>query len=225
MESETPYLPPGLRDLDLTQLTPLKRTSNNLCLYGPPGTGKTLETTHEGFWRYIEGDGVFANYPLLFPNDPDEGFYQATYFDKLPKLNEDLDDCESKRKLIIGDDFERYASSKFKYNLEKKDLVDIILDWGKQNIDFIWTCKRPLEVDKSIRGPTLNYARISKYLKVMPKTIQEYEFYKEYLDFYYLEIMLMDLETGLPLEIKNLDNLPLWAKWYDTTWKVSGFKK
>lgn len=193
--------------MDVKYNIPLKRSSNDFCFYGPKGSGKTIAMSYFALYFYLKGIPICSNYHLNLPH---------RFISSLDEVAE-MRDC-----VFLGDDFEKWGSSKFLTNREKKMLLECTLNFGKNNIIFIWSCKRPLEIDKTLRASSVDYfVKCSMVLKYEPKSYDDYLNMSRYLD---AHIIQMEVYNSIDLSLDRvcyLDDLDLYSSLYDTTEHVT----
>lgn len=187
---------------------PLLSVSHDFCFYGAKGSGKTIVLSYYAFLCYLKGMKVCSNYHLSFPH---------VFVSSISQLR-DMRDC-----VFVGDDFEAWASSKFFSNSDKKDLLECTLNFRKRNVSpFLWSCKRPLEIDKTLRASSIDFfCRCSLKLKVVPDDIVDYEFVSGFLDSHVVEV---EVFSALDLKLKKvvvLDHLDLWVELFDTKEEIA----
>lgn len=182
--------------------TPLKRISYDFCFYGAKGSGKTIAMCYFALFFFLKGYTICANFDLSIP------------YIRIRNL-EDIK--QMKNCVFLGDDFEAWASSKFLTNKDKKELLECTLNFGKRNIIFIWSCKRPLEIDKTLRATSIDYfVKCKMLLKNSPVTYKNYIEDSKFLDAHLIE---MEVYNSINLKLDRvvyLDNLDVWCKLYRT---------
>lgn len=184
---------------------PLRRSSHDFCLYGPKGCGKTIILSYLGLLFLLRGKTVYSNYHLVYPH---------VYIDSIDAI-ENINSG-----VFLGDDFESWGSSKFRSNKEKSRLLEATLNFGKKNIDFVWTCKRPLEIDKTLRATVDYFVKCNLVLKDVPGSVDEYDYLSGFLDSHVCVLEVYDALTLKVDRIVLVDNLAFWCELYDTTEKV-----
>jgi len=181
---------------------PLKRSSVDLCFYGDKGSGKTLVMTYYAFCEYCKGKTVYSNYNLNFPHKRIESLDMLS----------DMSNC-----CFVGDDFESWLSSKFRSNKEKAGVLEASLNFGKRNVSpFLWSCKRPLEIDKTLRYTVDYFVHCNFVLKYDPVDIVDYECMSRFLD---AHVVVLDVFNAVSMKLEKtvvVDNLDLWCELYDT---------
>ena len=101
-------------------------------------------------------------------------------------------------------------------------MLECTLNFGKKNIIFIWSCKRPLEIDKTLRASSVDYfCRCNMRLKSVPTNYSDYIHDSGYLDAHYLEVEIYDALTLKLDRIVTLDHLELWCQLFDTKEEIS----
>lgn len=189
-----------------TEPTRLRRLHRDICFFGRKGSGKNLSMVYYAFLSFLKGKRIYSNFKLEFPHT----------------LVRSLDDIrEVHDGILLADDFENWASSKFRSNVDKQDLLDITLDFGKRQVDFWYSTKRPMEIDKTIRSITDKFVRCNLLLVADFSTVEDYLDVSRYLDNYVLQLDVFDasdLETRELLVI--IDHLPIWGSLYDTLEEV-----
>lgn len=198
-------------DVDSLFKVPLKRHSSDFCFYGPKGSGKTIAASYFGLYCFLHGTSVASNYHLNFPHQ---------YIETVDQFKEMRNTC------FLADDFEKWASSKFIGNKDKKDLLECILNFGKAGVSpFIWTTKRPMEIDKTIRACGIDYfVKCMLRLKYEPSTLGEYEKMSGYLD---AHVVNMEVYRAFDLQLDRvciLDDLDVWCLLYDTQEKIEDIR-
>ena len=191
---------------------PIKRNSYDFCFYGGKGSGKTIAMTYYGFIEYLNGKKVYSNYKLEYPHIRIKNIEEIKNMQK---------GC------ALFDDIEAWSSSKFISNKDKKDLLECILNFGKKSITpFIWSCKRPLEIDKTLRGCGIDYfVKCNMLLKETPKDDIEYKEFSKYLDAHVIEMNIFRADDLTLDRVVYLDNLDIWSMLYETTEEVEQLGK
>jgi hypothetical protein len=205
----------------IEDLTKIVRQSRDICFYGLKGSTKTLGMTALSVPKWLDGWQIYANYNIFLPEIQELNLKKPI---KVSTLNDfrHIGDNDIKN-LLIGDDIERYISSKFKSNMEKKEILSITLDFGKagSGIDFWYSCKSPLEADKSERRVSDAYVKCSAMLQFIPRTLDEYMFMKDYIDFYESIMEVHDsIDVNNVSSYYKIRNLELWCELYDTRYKI-----
>lgn len=193
--------------MDVKFNIPLKRSTNGICFFGNMSSGKTFAMVYYAFKLWLDGYTIYSNVHLEFPYVP------VVSLDDLSNIRDGV---------FLGDDFEKWASSKFITNRDKSDLLEATLQFGKRKVSpFLWSCKRPLEVDKTFRYVTNWYVACRLLLKYMPRTYSEYEYMSGFLDAHVIEMQVYDsLTLGLD-RVSYLDDLDLYCNLYDTSQEIS----
>jgi len=190
-------------DVDVVGRTPLKRTNLDVCFYGNKGSGKTIAMTYFAFKKYLEGYRVYSNYNLDFDHT-------------LLRTIHDFTTIQGNGAVLLCDDFESWVSSKFRSNNEKKDMLEASLNFGKRNINyFYWSCKRAMEIDKTLRACVDYFVKCDMVLKD----------YDGDGDDQYLENYVVSCDVYGGLDLMNvqriiIDNLELWAELYNTSEEI-----
>jgi len=182
---------------------PLKRSSRIIGFYGPPSSGKTIAISYFALLFFLNGKEIVSNYHLVIPH---------TFIDSLVVL----DACVNS--MVVLDDIEFWASSKFLKSDEKKDLLQISLMFSKRGINpVLYSIKRPLECDKTLRALTDTFVRCSLELKFIPGSLDEYDYYSGFLDAHRIRMEVYDVFSGMSLvNVVYLDDLDLYCNLYDT---------
>jgi len=190
--------------MDARKLTPLRRQSRDFCFYGSKSSGKTLSMVYFAFLWFIRGKRVFSNFPLNF---------EHTLVNSLSDLR------DIKSGVFLGDDLERWASSRFRSNTDKSDLLEVMLDFGKRSVDCYWSCKYPLAVDKGLRSTVDSWVSCNMVLKSNYHSLDAFLEAEKFLDNYFVQ---MDI-YGNDLKLDRtcfLSNLELWCELYDTMTEI-----
>lgn len=181
----------SLLDIDLVEVA---RTSKDICLMGNKGVGKTTVLTLLGFLNwYIFDAEVYSNYVLTFPHILIDSFEE---FDKIS--------FSDSKKVYLGDDFEYWFHSRnWKKNI---NLSEVLLFWGKKSCSLIYSTKRPMAIDVSLRDSTVEFWDVSLRQRVYNKDKFKNEFLKKYLNFLMIECLRLnsDLDDLGTLRIKDL---------------------
>lgn len=190
--------------------TELKRQSTDLLFFGLKGAGKTLAVSFYAYCEFLKGRNIFANYHLNIP---------YTHVGSLMDLKLVKDG------IVIFDDAERLVSSKFLSNRDKKDVLNVLIDSGKHNVDCWFICKRLEEVDKSIRSVCQKFIRVTLQLKYDVMSADDYLDLSRYLDNYLVKLEMFDRYNLNKSElIEYIDYLPWWSfNLYETTEEVQPF--
>lgn len=191
---------------------PLKRQSADFAFYGNKDSGKTIAMTFFGLWF-----AVMRNLPI----------YANFHLKNLPHVFvKSIHQVKNMRRCVfLGDDFENWASSKFLSNKEKKDLLEFTLQFGKRNIPFLWSCKFPSEIDKTLRRTLDYFVRCNMVLKFVPRSKAEYNYMSSFLD---AHVVVMDVINPVTLKTEQtaiLDNLSFYGQFYDTQEEIKDLEK
>lgn len=205
----------------INELTPVRRQSQDICWYGPKGSSKSLCMTIYAVKKWYNHWKIFANYDIFLPDIPEYGLHAPKKVETIGDI-EKIYDVEG-RILFIGDDVEKYISSKFKTREEKRNIISLITDFGKvgSGVDFWYSCKSPLETDKSERRVSDCYVKCNCELMFSPSTIEEYDFMKKYLDFYH---SILEVHNGRDINAVDryveIKNLHAFCELYDTRYRI-----
>lgn len=162
--------------------------------------------TYFAFLLWLKGYDIYSNYHLEFPYSP---------IKTLENFNNVKDG------VLLCDDFENWVSSKFRSANEKKDVLNASLQFGKRNINyFIWSCKRPLEIDKTLRQTIDYFVECNMELKYMPSKKYDIDFLEKYLDNYRSRLNVYSAVDLKPVQEVLVDDLNLWCELYDTKQEI-----
>lgn len=129
----------------------MRYETNDVMFYGRKGAGKTISMVALSLMiKEREPDMViYSNFHFA------RGFQYVFLetFDDLALMNNGI---------CLLDDSERFVDSRLLSNSEKKRLLDICLDFGKNNMAVWYSCKRPLAVDKALRSVTSRFIRCER---------------------------------------------------------------
>jgi len=191
----------------MKKLTKLKRGSVDLGFTGVKSIGKTLAMTFYLYIEYLKGRKIYTNYPLNF-----EHIMINTFQD----LNNACDG------VVCVDDSEYLLSSKFLKGENKSDVIDVMLNFGKRNLDYWYSLKRFLEGDKSIRSLSTKFVFVERYLRENNcNTVEELIDFSKYINNYYLELRVYDrMDLVNPELYEQINDLEIWCNLYDTTYEV-----
>lgn len=184
------------------------RSSNIICFYGVPGSGKTIAMSYFGLYFYLRGRDVLSNYHLVYPH----------------KMIENLDDLDNSANCVgLFDDFEFIGSSKFLKSSEKKDLLQISLMFSKRGISpVMYSVKRPMECDKTLRSLTDYFVHCSLELKYIPHDEEEFDYLSKYLDAHRIRLDVYNANDLSVVErVVYIDDLDVYSCLYDTREEVS----
>lgn len=123
-------------------VTPLLRKSSDTGIFGNKSMGKTMTMTFIGLVYYFMDYLVFSNYTVKYPHIRIDSL---TSFDLVRKYP------QSKKKVILMEDFERWVNSRNVKEKKNYDINSICIDNGKNNASIVYTSKRPMAVDISLR--------------------------------------------------------------------------
>jgi len=171
--------------------------------------------TYLGYLNYKLFDAVvFSNYWVNFPHVLVDNVEDLKYIYEYPIL---------RRKVFLGDDFERWFNSRTSLTKINKELTEILLDWGKINCSLIYTVKRLMAIDLSLRSGTCEYAFPQLEVRYRSDNDKLNKTMKNYLDFLQLRVIRFDEDYNeLPdLIIYNLKDV---SKLYHTIEKVDPIK-
>lgn len=182
-------------------LTPLKRKSFDIGIFGPKNRGKTMLMVSLLKKRLDAGHIIISNLPLEF---------EHIYIDSLAKFKCIRNLPIDQPKTFAGDDFERWALSR--QSSSNIDLNSICLDFGKLNTSLIFTAKRPMAIDISLRNQCDLY-----YFVELVSLDGSNDLFLEKLGIRY---QIFDYE-GRYLGNKTLINLTKYANMYNTQYLVS----
>lgn len=181
------------------KLVKLKRQSKDIGLFGKKGVGKTTLLVLKSFMEFMLYDAqVYSNFNLGFPHVRIKSLKD---FDRIPN--------DDKRKVFLGDDFEFWFNSRNVSSKLNKDLVDVLLNWGKKNVSLVYSAKREMAIDKSLRESTIEFWELNLKQTIYNKDVTKNNILKKYLNFLYIEVERYDQNLdGLPsFRIKNLQHI------------------
>lgn len=123
------------------------------------------------------------------------------------------------KKIFLGDDFERWFSSKTAKSKINKELNDILLDWGKINCSIYYTAKRSMAILIDLRENTSEFWFPELYLTYESKDEKINNQLKNYLNFLEINVTRYDenIEELPSLTFTNLQN---YVYLFDTTTQV-----
>lgn len=202
----------GNNDIGFTRII---RNSYDIGIFGKKSAGKTLYMSYLGYLNYKLFDSiVFSNYWVNFPH---------VFVDNIEDLNKIYDYPIEKRKVFLGDDFERWFNSRTSMQKINKELTEILLDWGKINCSLIYTVKRLFAIDISLRAGTCEYCFPQLEVKYSSDSVELNGIMSNYLDFLQLRVIRYDEDYNeLPdLLVSNLVDI---GRLYRTTEQVTKIK-
>lgn len=190
----------------MSGLVPVRRTTKDIGLFGKKGVGKTtILTLLALIENYCFGTEIYSNYNLRIP------------YIKINNL-EDFDriTTDKNRKVFLGDDFEYWFNSRSSHSKKNIQLNDVLLFWGKKNCSLVYTSKRELAIDKSIRESTMEFWELE--LKPIFRHPNKYcnRVLWNYLNFLYIYVTRFDhnLNELKPFKIYNLHKI---VPYFDTS--------
>lgn len=152
-------------------MTKLKRGGVDCLFFGPKGVGKSWSMAYLCKRAYdLYDKEIYSNMPLS---------YNHTRFTDMY----DFIDNDFSNGIVLFDDIERNASSKFISNKDKSVLLLATLDFGKRNLSLFSSTKRLEECDKTIRSITDYFIEVDIQLAIEPETEEEYESIKDQLEY------------------------------------------
>lgn len=200
---------------DLDRLTKIKRSSTDICYFGGKSKGKSMVMAYHGLTKYLNNISlgnkyytVYSNFHLNFPH---------VYINDVNFLN------RMTNGIFLGDDLEAWLSSKFGKAYEKQNVLEIMLQLGKRNIDVLWSCKRPLGVIKDLRDTTDYFIECDMVLIDMPRSVDEYLFKSQFLDFCKIVCEVYDYNAEW-VKDEELYDLEVYGHLYSTTEEIKRLK-
>lgn len=185
---------------------PKKRSNVDLCFYGDKGSGKTMAMVSLAVLEGLRGREIFANFKCNFP---------YTHVFGLDEI-ESMSNC-----LFLADDFENWCSSKYIPTAKQRDVLMASTNFGKRSIDFLWSCKAPMEINKTLRLTIDYFVKSNFYLKEIPVTYEEYEDWSGYTDAHKIVLECYNKITLECDRLVEIDDTDLWAALYNTSEEVA----
>lgn len=114
--------------------------------FGDLGSGKTLSMTRYGYYYYLAGYKIFANYGLSFPHTK----VTSEFLESVVKENPDLPELS----VFMMDEFDMFVDSRQGMKKRNQTLGYFLKQIRKKNIVFLYSAQLEHTIDKRIRGIT-----------------------------------------------------------------------
>ena len=193
-----------------TQLVKKIRSSKDIGLFGVKGVGKTTILSMIGFIRWYFNDvDVYSNIPLSYP------YY---FIESL----EDFDEIcvDGRNKIFIGDDFDYWFESRGYSSKVNKQLNEILMFFGKKSTSLVYSAKREMAIDKSLRESTVEFWELELCQRVVHPDPVKNRLLKQYMNFLFVLVNRYDRNLA-ELPSYRIQNLHQICQLFDTRHMIS----
>lgn len=163
--------------------------------------------TYFGVQAYLNGYDIFANYHL-------KGI-PYVFIDCMDDLSKPIELDHGQRKVFLCDDIEYWFNSRMYKSDINREISKITLLYGKVSCSTIWSAKRGMALDNSLREITDYFCEVDLELAFRSCDKRVDDDLHRWLNYLRIVVPVLD-NCGNLVDMKYLYNLDVWARFYDT---------
>lgn len=164
--------------------------------------------TYYGWRKWLDGYNVYSNYQLNFP------------YKRLKRLS-DIETANNG--ILLLDDLEAWLSSRQWKSKESQEIMQIILQGGKRNLDLIYSCKRPENIDVLLRDTTDYWVKCNLLPNFVAKDIIDFENKASEIENLAVQLEVYDYNVEL-VNTTYIKDLEIYCHLYSTYEEISKFE-